>query len=163
VEEDNGDSENFSYGKPATFKDVVIRQLQKVAELSCHELRGGYFATITDKKGTEKEIWIEDSRESYSNGIQTLGILLIPKYDKTMNEKYKKHQEQLLKLKNDFLEAASIDETEIMGEGFYESTKDKVLLEQYKIRKLQLFHELFSQLSMQLGRLNWMEIGSGGF
>lgn len=163
MESDYEEQGSFNFGKPAQFKDVVIIHLRRLMELSACEMRGGYHLFIKDKSGNEREVYVEDSRERISNAIFAFGLLLLPKFDKTMKEKYKKFKELLKKNKDKFLEATSIEEKEVLGEGYYESTSDKVLLEEYKIHKLQLYWDLFSDLSELLGRLNYMEIGGGSF
>jgi hypothetical protein len=159
-----GEEESFGYGnRTMAFKDVVLIHLKRIMELSACEMRGGYNVTITDKKGNERELYVEDSRERISNAIYAFSLLLQPKFDKIMKEKFKESIQKREELKQKFLESSSIEEKEVLGEGYYENTKDKVLLEEYKISKLQLYWDLFSELSNLLGRINYMEIGGGSF
>ncbi len=155
--------ESKFYGRPETFKDVVISHLKKIAGLSATEFRGGYYITFTDRKGVTKESYVEDSRERYNNSVLILSFLLKGKFDDNMEKRNKEIHKELEELRKKFLKTSSINENEILGEGFYEKDEDKVLLEEYKTKKLRTYHKLFSELCLLLGRLNYMEIGGGEY
>lgn len=165
MESEQYDSDNgsFNFQKPAQFKEVVLTHLKKIAEISCCEMRGGYNLIVTDRNGSEREVYIEDSRERYSNAVLTLAHILLGKFDKIMEKKYQEFYDSIETIKGEFINKCSHDEVEIMGEGFYENSQDKVLLEHYKIKKLKIYQDLFAELSLLLGRLNYMEIGGGSF
>ena len=161
---ENADEElSFSFNKANTFKDIAMAHLRRITEVATCEFRGGYFLEITTKDGSKKEVYIEDTRERYNNAVLTLAHLLFPKFDKTTTTKYEKFQEDLKELKEEFIKNSTIDEKEILGEGFYENEKDKISLEEFRIQKLRLFQDLFLTLSILLSVKNYFEMGGETF
>ena len=152
-----------SFGRGNSFKEIVMFMLHKVSNLACVEMRGGYYTTAESKQGTEKEIYVQDTREVFINGVKILKSLVLPKFDKEIKEKYIKIEEKLRQIKKIFIDASSIEEEVILGEGFYEDPNDKVLLETYKQMKLELYMELFEEISKLLSRLNYLEIGGATY
>ncbi|KKL74773.1 hypothetical protein LCGC14_2061540 [marine sediment metagenome] len=65
-------------------------------------------------------------------------------------------------LKKEFLDETSLDETEVLGEAYY-NDKDKVPLEEYKIKKLNLYKGLFTELIRLLAKKNYLEAGEEMF
>ena len=153
----------MSPGGGNSFKDIVMLQLRKVAQLSCTEFRGGYYTTAPTKSGQEKEIYVQDTREVYSNATYALALLLKPKFDEEMETAFKTFNDKLKARQKNFMDKSSIDEEVILGESFYEEQADKILLETYRNRKLKLHLSLFAELSKQLARSNYMELGGGTY
>jgi len=149
-----------STGHAESFNDVLFPHLRRITLLASVEMRGGYYATVTSKTGTEKKVYISDTRENYSQAVLCLAHISIHKFDKKMKEYYKKFQKELKELKADFIKSSSVNERVILGEGFYRNPKDQVLLEEYRVMKLEMFQNLFEELNRLFGRKNWMEIGS---
>ncbi len=148
--------------KGGSFKEIVMIHLSRITLLSSVELRGGYF-TITDtKEGSTKEIYIGDSREALSNAIYCLAQLLIPIYDTDMTEAFTKFKTDNAELKAAFLDKTKLDDTEVLGEGYYED-KEKPILETYKITKLNLYRELFTDLSKLLSRKKYLTMGGNTY
>ena len=160
VDKEGGELEIDS-GGGNSYKDIVMSLLRKVAMLSCCELRGGYYSFYQTKGGSEREIYIQDTREVFSNGVYTLALLLKTKFDTAMKTDFKKFNTDLTGIKDEFMEASSVNEEVVLGESFYESNEDKILLETYKNKKLGLYLDLFSKVSDLLARLNYMEISGG--
>lgn len=147
----------------STFKDVVLTQLLKLNNLCNVEFRGGYYTTVPTKGGEEKEVYVQDSREVFSNAVLALRILLEPRFDKVMKPNYLKFKTELKKIQEAFIEDSSVEEEVILTESFYKNEEDRILLETYKMKKLQLYINLFSNLSFQLFRLNYLGISGGTF
>lgn len=141
-----------------TFKDLVMRHLYNISKLYCVELRGGYYTLKKDKHGEEVEVYVPDSREALSNAIMFLAQLLMCKFDKPAKAAHKTFLENTAKLKTSFLKKTKIDDTEVLGEAYYNEDEKKIL-EEYKIKKLHYFQDLFTELSLFLGRRNFLEIG----
>jgi len=144
--------------KGGSFKEIVMIHLSRITLLSSVELRGGYF-TITDtKEGNTKEIYIGDSREALSNAIYCLAQLLLPVYDNDMMTVFQTFKEDNKNLKETFLNKTKLEDTEVLGEGYYEDN-EKPILETYKITKLNLYRELFTELSKLLSRRKYLTMG----
>ena len=148
--------------KGGTFKEIVMIHLSRITLLSSVELRGGYFTITSTKEGGTKEIYIGDSREALSNAIYCLTQLLIPKSDEDMTTAFKQFQIDAKELKESFLEKTKLGDTEVLGEGYYEED-EKPLLETYKITKLNLYRELFTDLSRLLSRKKYLAMSSTSY
>ena len=148
--------------KTSSFKEIVMEHLRRITTLYSCELRGGYYSTLKTKGGEEKEYYVEDSREALENAIYCLTQLLIPKFSNTTKTFFDEFEKQYEKLKQDFLKKTSLSETEVLGEGYY-SDEDKVLLEEYKIKKLNLYKGLFAELIKLLASKNYLEAGEEVF
>ncbi len=146
-----------------SFKDVVMSQLRKITNFFNTEYRGGYYSTIETKNGNEKEVYVQDSREVLCNSIHCLALILRPKFEKAMQEYFPIFETKLKKLSDVFIEATSCEEEVILGEGFYENVKDKILLETYRNKKLALYIELFDMLSKELSAKNYLSFMGGTF
>ena len=160
---DDDDDLDISPGSGNSFKDIVIAQLRRVTILSSTEFRGGYYTVVTNKKGEEKEMYVQDTREVYSNAVYTLALLFQPKFDKKMEGVFTTFKEKVKVIGDDFINKSSEEEEVILGESFYTNIKDKVLFETYRNKKLTLYISLFSYLCLELARLKYMEIGGGIF
>ena len=162
---DNSDVEDLEINPSGgnSFKDIVMAQLRKVTQLANVEWHGGYYTSTTTKSGQEKEIYIQDSREVFSNGVYILTLLLKPKFDKDMDTALTNFNTKLKKRQDEFIKKSSPNEEVILGESFYTTDEDKILLETYRNKKLKLHLSLFSEISKQLARLKYMELGGGTY
>ena len=75
-------------GKPSSFKEIVMLQLKRIAELASNEMRGGYYSISTTKNGEEREVYVTDARENYGQAVLCLAHLLYKKFDTKMQEGY---------------------------------------------------------------------------
>ena len=148
--------------KGGSFKEIIMIHLARIALLSSTELRGGYFSITQTKSGDTKEVYVADSRESLSNAVYFLAQALFPKFDKDMKSAFKTFKEATEKLKDEFLEETEKEDSEVLGEAYYPE-KEKSMLEEYKIKKLDLYRELFTDLSQFLSRKKYLEIVGGAF
>jgi len=147
----------------ASFKEIVMIQLKNVTTLGNVEFRGGYYTIQETKQGTEKEVYVQDTREVFGNAVHTLAYLLRPKFDDKMTKAWNNFNKKMKVIKNEFIEKSTPDEEVILGESFYEDPKDKILLETYKMKKLRLHQNLFSAVSKQLARINYFEMIGGTY
>lgn len=161
--EDNNNQEEDSvdFGdSQEDFKSVMMRQLSRVCELGSKEMRGGYFTKVLTKSGEEKEVYNEDARESFGAGVLTLSHLLVDQ-GKTglLKEGLTNYKNSCDELKKHFIEKTSVEEKEILSEKFYIKPKDKILLEEYRIKKLEINRELLIVLCAVLGKKGLMMTG----
>ncbi len=162
---DNSDVEDLEINPSGgnSFKEIVMSQLRKVTQLANVEWHGGYYTSTTTKSSQEKEIYIQDTREVFSNGVYILTLLLKPKFDTEMNTALTNFNAKLKKRQDEFIKKSKPDEEVILGEIFYKEEEDKILLETYRNKKLRLHLALFSEISKQLARLKYMELGGGTY
>lgn len=146
-----------------SYKDIVIGQFLKCSVFCNVEFRGGYWTRMSTKDGGSKLFYNPDTRDVLCNALYSLSFLLLPKFDETMKKYFKEHKRLLKLLQDEFMKASSVDENIILGESFYTKAEDKVSLEEYRQKKLQLFLSLFSALSELLARLNYLELMGGTF
>lgn len=159
---DYGDDIEFD-PKAGTFKELVMLHFNRVVKFMSVEFRGGYFTIVPSKEGDDKEIYIPDTREIYSNAVLALALLLIPRYDKDMEKEYKEYNENITKITTTFIDASAPTEEIVLGDSFYDNEKDRLLLETYKQQKLQHHLLLFKACSELLGRKNYLDIGGKTF
>jgi len=153
----------MSSGKTASFKEIVMLHVKQILQFGSREFRGGYYTVFVSQNGTEKDIYVSDTREEFGNAVIGLAFMLEPKFTPEAKEAYEKYKTSLAALKQDFITKSSVDEEVILGEGYYTDPKDKLLLETYKQKKLEKVQELFLALSQLLAKLNYLEIGGGTF
>ena len=158
---ESDDDVNFT-NRTSSFKEIIMEHVRRLTKLSSCELRGGYYSTFKTKGGEEKEYYVEDSREALENAIYCLSQLLIQRFNGDMKKKFKHFEDTRKKIKQEFLKASSIEEVEVLGEAFY-NDDDKILLEQYKIKKLWLYKLLFTDLIKLLAAKNYLEVGEEMF
>lgn len=149
--------------KATTYKEIVMLHYNRCIKFIGVEFRGGYYTIVPTKDGQDKEVYIPDTREIFSNAIKGLAIMLRPRFDKKMQEAWDKYKEDLQKIKKEFIDASTPDEQIILGDSFYETPQDKLLLETYKQKKLDIYLELFCDCCDLLGRKNYLTIGAAIF
>jgi hypothetical protein len=142
-----------------SFKEITMRQLDRTVKSCDVEFRGGFYTKTVTKDGSEREIYVQDTREVFSNNVIILADLLRPKFDVKMEEAWAKYTSELQKIMETFIKLSTPNEEVILGDSFYKNINDKILLETYKEKKLVLHQELFREISLLLARLNYMEIG----
>jgi len=162
AEEEYIDDDMEFSGKPSSFKEIVMEHLRRITSLSSVELRGGYYTILTTKQGEEKEVYVQDSRAALENAIYCFAQLLIPKFDDRTKKAFEKFRDDLAVLKKGFLKLTKINDNEVLGEGYY-NDEEKKLLEEYKIKKLWLYIEFFTDLSILLAKHKYFEMGGAIF
>lgn len=145
-----------------SFQEIALRQFSECAKCLSVELRGGYH--FYSKEGDSgKEIYVPDTREIASNSIFTFALLCLPKFNKDMKKKYDTFKGQLTKLSKKFIKDTSVEETVVLCSDHYETEPDRMLLEEFKISKLNLHIKLFADLSQFAHDKNYFGIGGGTF
>ena len=141
--------------KGYSYKEIVMRALQRAGDSLSVEFRGGYH---NEMSGYEI-----DSREVACSHVHVLTMLLISKFDKIAEKEYNQFLKDFSTLKNNFVKATSCKDNVVLGSDYYLSDKDKFLLEEFKINKLELHIKLFKDMSLLLGRKKFLEMGGGTF
>lgn len=137
MEYDNSiiDAENYRSNESFGFKDIVMRQLQRVVTNSSQEMRQGFWVYVNiPNMNPEKSKYIGDSRKELTQSIDCLHDLLMPKFDKEM----KKFSEEI------YLKVEEVKE----------GSENKIT---FWNKKLKIYREIFQQLCLFLDRLGWLE------
>ncbi len=133
------ESENY-FGKDEklSYRDIVLRQFQKVVNNMSKEMIVGYWIYSMPAPNVTpfKSKYIGDSREELVNSLNCLYDICQPKFDKDMKEK----SEEIYK---------GINTLEAKSKEKQNSFLGKPLLKQYR--------KLFQQLCFFLDRLNWFK------
>jgi hypothetical protein len=152
------DSETWQGGMDKfSFRLMVLWYVHKIGDLAAREFRGGFYMQVETKAGQLKEVYVEDTRETYSNAVQFLHNLLEPHFDNRMKIMANKFMKLVENNEKEFIDKSVPEEDVILGENFYTEQKDKVLLEQYKQKKAKLYIRYFMHISRFLHRLNYLE------
>ena len=146
-----------------SISDIVFSQLNRITSLCNVEFRGGFYNRTVNKDGAEKLMYVPDSRAIVCNGILALSLIVAPSFKEKMRERYKKILQEIEELKKEFIEKSTVEETVILSETFYKNMKDKISLEEYKIKKLDKFLELFSLICKDMKANNYFQMQSGIF
>lgn len=134
-----------------SFPLIAIEQFERLILSHNVEFRGGFYIESKSIDGGSKELYVPDTREVFCNTCKALAIVIEPKFDKDMREKYGKIKEKLKELTKEFIKATKADETIVLGESFYVES-DKILLEQYNNMKVEIYQELFEALSSEFSK-----------
>lgn len=134
-----------SYGSAETFgfKEICMKQVQRVAINLSKELRKGFVVKFYPNPNAQGEIskYISDTRREAMNSINVLHDLVNPKFDDKMKEKSKEIYKKVDEWKKKYFE----DNKEKTGKFW-----DKVLVN---------YRELFQELCLFLDRIGWLESG----
>lgn len=118
---------------PLNFKLIILTHLKKITTLSCHEWIKGHwderYKIIGDGNYLTEKIYIESTTEQYINAILCLYDLLHTYFDKKMIKDDTPIQNKINNLKND-------------------DTNEKI----------QIYRELFRNLSAFLKRIDYFNI-----
>lgn len=144
-----------------SFAMLALEQFERLILFSNVEFRGGFYMIAQDSKGMAKEIYVPDSRDVFCNCCFSLALLMKPKFTKPMEAAYASIIEKLNAIKKDFIDKSSEDEDVILGESFYDNEKDKILLEQYKQKRLNIFLRLYSEISLEMQRHKYFQLIGG--
>jgi len=150
IEEDNW--ELTLTGDP--YKDLIMWQLKQVCRSSNVEFRGGFYITVSDKTGNDREIYIQDTREVFCNAIHLFAILTQNNFKPAEEKAFLKFKEDLKAIEDEFMQKSSVDEDIILGEPFYENPRDKILLEMFKNKKVKVHRNLLVSIISTVSKKN---------
>lgn len=125
-----------------SIREIILEHLKKILEISRCEFRGGYYEEKFTGNVNEK-IYVPDSRKQYIQAVESLSDVLLPYYDKDMEERAK---------------AIDIEIEESLNT-FEKSKKSTGSKEHnvYVITKLKLMRMLFQQINYLLHRNNYLK------
>lgn len=142
---------NYPYGESKTeFRDTVLKQLEKILEISASELRDGSKSVITTS--SSQIVKEEDTRISYLQAIENLAYILMPHFDEKMKPIFK----ETIKIINSFV-FEIIEEKKKDYEKFLKATKETDLEDYYAMEiKLKAGKKLFMELNLLLKRVDYL-------
>lgn len=155
MSEEGGDVGSVDLGeKGYSYKETVLRALQRASDSLSVEFRGGYYR----ESGYEP-----DSREIACSHVWVLAVLLRYKFDGEACKDWKLFNSKLDGLRADFIKNSKARDSVVMGSDYYVEESDRVLLEELKFKKLALHKDLFEKMNLLLGRKKWLEMGGGTY
>ena len=139
MEETIIDTENYRSNEESFgFKDIAMRQFQRVINNMSQEMREG-IKVFSHIKMREPEIirYFPDTRKQLVQSMDCLHDIIYPKFDKSMKEK----SVELLKKVNEIKE---------------DSNNEK----EYWNKKLKLYRDLFQAICLFFESIGWLESGA---
>jgi len=108
----------FSKGKKEkiSYEQIVLLQMKKITDLQSKEFVGGHFEETTKVIGNvpmKEKRYIQDTREAFVNGINSLYDLLVCKFDKDFAKfelDFNKSRQDLIDDINNKLDKKELDE-----------------------------------------------------
>lgn len=132
------------------FKDTVLKQLEKILEISSSELRDNSKSVTT--VNSVQVVLEEDTRVSYLQAIENLAYILLPYFD----EKMQKVFDESMKIINSFV-FEIIENNKEKYKTFLEQAKDENLEDYFSMSiKLEQGKKLFMNLNLLLKRVDYL-------
>ncbi len=138
------DAENYrSSGEGVGFKEICMRQLQRVVTNMSQEMRKGFWvhSQPSPMQSAEKIRYVGDSRKELKQSVDVLHDLLLPKFDEEMTKQSKAINKEF----EDWHSKYTSKEVSKSEEGTYWE------------KALKIYRTLFQQLCLFLERLGWLE------
>lgn len=144
------DSENYRGTNTYGFKDICLRQVQKVVNIYSKEMTKGFWKkTLPNSYGTQEVLaYIPDGRLGYIQAVECLHDLLLPKFDKTIKEEAEAIEKDIDTKHNEILELSK------QGK--------KVTNDDWYKEKIKYMRKMFQRLCLFLERLGWLEDDTEG-
>jgi len=125
-------------------KDIIIEIIREIGKKALIEFKGGYSKTVIHGDWQE-EVYIPDSRKEYIQGVEFLSDMLLPDFDKDMNDAYKKIQDVIDGALKKYEKEDTADK------------KDSITKEEYVVIKLKQTRNLFRALMIFLNRIKFFK------
>ena len=139
---DESENWNGGFSKGASFKEIVLNQLQRVVRNLSQEMREGFWIySQTTHQAPQRIKYIGDSREESKSSIDVLHDLLQPKFDEGMKEKSKEIYQEFEKFQEDYSKKTKIE-------------KEK---SSYWMPTLKIYRKMFQELCFFLEKIGWLE------
>jgi len=146
--------ENNKFGdgnEKLEFRQIVLGHIQKILEISSHELRDSSRRVLS--ANFSQTIEQEDTRFSYIQAIENLAYVLLPYFDEQIMKKYRVYVYVL----NSFDFELNIyfqKEIELIKENF---EGDKIPRTYFLYKKIEYAKRLFIELNLLLKRVDYLK------
>lgn len=97
------DAEDYTAKEKTTFEDLVMMHMRKISEISSNDFSEGYWNKKVTQSGVS-EIYHPDTRKAYINAVNFLHDILLPKFDKEMNDFLENQEKEIEELNSKELE-----------------------------------------------------------
>jgi hypothetical protein len=134
-----------------TFKLIILEYLRKIGGYASVEFKGGYWEERPNPKTDANypiKIYIEDTREIYSNAVEFLYDLLYPHFDNEMKQISIQIEAELKQIYNDTTINKEDNEREFLN------INNRIT---FRTKRRDINRKLFRELSCFLRRTNYME------
>ena len=149
-----------SFKDKITFRDIVLSHVRRIAQYGSVEFQGGYWehkpVSINGNTTTVSK-YVPDSREVYSNAVETLADMLYPYFDSQMKEAEVKARKLLQEVKDEAIVKG--DEAEDVDWKIPQLVGNANVM-YYRSNRRQILRELFRELCSFLHRKKYLELGS---
>jgi hypothetical protein len=138
------DGENYRDTKTYGFKDIVLKQVQRIVVLYSQELTEGFmkYSQLSSYGSQEPIAYISDGRIAYYQAVEVLHDLLMPKFDQEMKDAAK-----------EILKEINVEYTKLKEEAKKVTIKKDIWYD----KKVEIMRKMFQQLCLFLERLGWLE------
>ncbi len=142
----NDESESVS-GDSLSIKEIILRQIRKIGDISCKEFTGGYWQKKPVKIGggaVFTEVYHEDVREAYCNAVDFLIDIIYPMSDDDLKgylKEFEGFEDMITKKDNKHKDVQDKKEVVVEKEG---ELSDKEIIKQ----KLKLKRQTFRQINI---------------
>ena len=153
--------DNYSRKEPETYKECVLRAIEKCRlEMSKQMTKGK--TIFIEKGGVSIPIVIPDQREVVISSVKTLYNLLLFTFDKEVIEKFKKLKESIKKLDEKYLKEYISLETYVPHRKYSENNKiinietplGNSLVQKKEDERMDFYEEMFQELVLLYKRKN---------
>jgi len=159
------DADNYQGGgkfDKVQFRDIALRQLQRISLNANCEFRGGYWETKEVPTGNgqtlTQRIYIPDTREVYSNSVMHLLNMIYPHADKELLSAFEKIEVQIKEAYNKFTnEPERTDQSEKQAEEYERQFSNVEQRTSFRGRKRELLEQLFREICCFLKRIDYFE------
>ena len=126
-------------GEGISHREIILRLLQKVTEISTTEFRAGWKEQVTSGNQTHI-VYHPSTIAGYIQTIDSLADVLLPFFDETMTEKYSTFKKEIDNLKENL-----------------EKEMEEVSKRTVEKHKLRIYREMFQQLNLLLSRIDYLK------
>lgn len=149
---------NFTQDKQ-TFRSIILSHLSNILRFASCEFRGGYWEERPlNIQGGVVKVYVEDSRETYSNSIDAFADALYPYFDKKMRDA----ETECIKELDEAYKFYTVEvEIKIANETYVDrnfQTLDKRV--SYRNERVKISRKLFRALCDFLHRKKYLEVGT---
>jgi hypothetical protein len=159
------DGSGTQYGKQdkISFRDIVLQHVRKIGTLASCEWRGGFWQQIPNQNANSnavQQIYIQDTRESYSNAVEYLADLLYPHFDNQLKQEEQKIMELLkvaYKSKTYLKECDRTDQNAEQAKAYFRTWQTDDTKQSYRSYRAKICRLLFRNICSFLARQNYFE------
>jgi hypothetical protein len=156
--EDAETNNNFISQDKVSFRSIILNHLNNILRYSSVEWRGGFYEErpMTAQGGVIRT-YIDDSREIYSNAVESLADCLYPYFDKKMKDA---ENECVKELKESYDIYSQEVELKVNDDKYVERLMSKDKKAFYRDDRVKISRKLFRHLCDFLHRKKYLEVGS---